>query len=297
MSHRRHRSAVRSVLAVVLSLAGLMIVSDAPRGALAANRARGQIVLGPPVGRAKAPLGRQEGFTTGQPGMEAEFVSRINSVRAGKGLPTLAVHDNLVSKARGWSRTMAEAGEIWHSNLPDGITVPWKRLGENVGVGPDVPGLHDAFVASPKHYENLVNPDFEYIGIGITTTSDGTIYVNQMFMQPPASAAPAPPQSSDPPSGGQASSGGTKAPKSNTPPATRAPSSGGPAPTAAPAPAVTSTTAVVDELAAPVAARPISRREATESLPPAAIIAALVGLALGGGLLALRFARPYQRYS
>ncbi|HEY0399467.1 MAG TPA: CAP domain-containing protein, partial [Acidimicrobiia bacterium] len=108
---------------------------------------------------------------------EASFVAKINDLRISKGLPALEVNANLVAKARGWAAGMAAAGRIWHSTLSDGITADWQKLGENVGMGGSVEGLHAAFVASPHHYENLVDPDFGYVGIGIVTSSTGTMFV------------------------------------------------------------------------------------------------------------------------
>ncbi|MDQ3945575.1 MAG: CAP domain-containing protein, partial [Actinomycetota bacterium] len=126
---------------------------------------------------------------------ETAFVARINELRAGKGLPGLEVHPNLTGKARGWAATMGTAGRIWHSTLSDGITADWRKLGENVGMGGSVEALHDAFVASPKHYANLVDPEFNYIGIGVVYAG-GTLYVSEMFMKlataPVAVAPPAP---------------------------------------------------------------------------------------------------------
>jgi len=120
---------------------------------------------------------------------EASFVTKINALRAGQGLPALQVDANLVTKARTWAAGMAAAGKIWHSNLPDGITADWEKLGENVGMGGSVDGLHAAFVASPHHYENLVDPDFAYVGIGIAMNGD-TMYVAEEFMELMPPAAP-----------------------------------------------------------------------------------------------------------
>src|SRR5687768_8926149 len=113
---------------------------------------------------------------------EAAFVVKINELRAGKGLAPLQVNANLVDKARAWSAGMAAAGKIWHSTLSDGVTENWKKLGENVGMGGSVDGLHRAFVNSLHHYENLVDPAFGYVGIGIVMGGN-TIYVTQVFMQ------------------------------------------------------------------------------------------------------------------
>jgi cysteine-rich secretory family protein len=123
-------------------------------------------------------------------GDEAAFVAKINELRASKGLGPLQVNANLVAKARAWSAGMAGAGRIWHSTLSDGVTEDWKKLGENVGMGGSVDGIHKAFVNSPHHYENLVDPAFGYVGIGIAM-SGNTIFVTEVFMQL-MSAKPAP---------------------------------------------------------------------------------------------------------
>ncbi len=167
-------------------------------------------------------------------GDEAAFVARINELRASKGLAALQVHPNLVDKARGWAATMADAGRIWHSTLSDGITADWAKLGENVGMGGSVQSLHDAFVASPKHYANLVDPDFGYIGIGVVY-SGGTIFVSEMFMKlysAPATVAPPAPAPPAPPAPAPAPAPKPK-PKATTPPAPA------PAPTPAPVPVAT----------------------------------------------------------
>jgi hypothetical protein len=122
---------------------------------------------------------------------EAAFVTKINALRAGKGLAPLQVNANLTEKARAWSAGMAAAGKIWHSTLSDGVTEDWKKLGENVGMGGSVDGLHRAFVNSPGHYANLVEPVFNHVGIGIVMNGS-TIYVTEVFMQLMPVKSPAP---------------------------------------------------------------------------------------------------------
>ena len=113
---------------------------------------------------------------------EAALVATINHLRAGTGLAALQVNEDLVAKARAWSAEMASAGEIRHSTLSDGITEDWKKLGENVGMGGSVDRIHAQFVASPRHYENLVDPDFDHVGVGVALNGD-TIYVSEVFVQ------------------------------------------------------------------------------------------------------------------
>ncbi|HET7720052.1 MAG TPA: CAP domain-containing protein, partial [Acidimicrobiales bacterium] len=94
-----------------------------------------------------------------EPGLESQYVAAVNQVRANAGLPPLAVHGELTGVARGWADTMASANEIWHNpNLGSAVSAPWLKLGENVGTGYDVAVVMDAFVNSPAHYRNLVDP-------------------------------------------------------------------------------------------------------------------------------------------
>lgn len=130
---------------------------------------------------------------TARADLEQEFVAAINELRVSEGLRPFEVHGELVAKARSWSATMSDEGRIWHSDLFDAITVRWRLLGENVGMGGSVRALHDAFVASPSHYKNLVDPGFEYVGVGVIVAPDGTLFVTEEFMtltDVPASGRP-----------------------------------------------------------------------------------------------------------
>jgi hypothetical protein len=191
---------------------------------------------------------------------EAAFVAKINGLRASKGLPALVVHENLVAKARSWAAGMAAAGKIWHSVLSDGVTADWKKLGENVGMGGSVDGLHAAFVASPGHYANLVDPNFGHVGIGIVM-SGKTIFVAEMFMQMmPAKTAPAVTPSTT----------ATTAPKVTTTTAPKVTTTTAPKVTTTTARKVTTTTApkptTTTTTTAPVAP-PVEEPPATEATP------------------------------
>src|SRR5207249_24666 len=123
---------------------------------------------------------------------EAAFVAKINALRSSKGVGPLAVDGELTSVAREWAAHMAAAGAISHrSNLAAGITANWGKLGENVGMGPDADGLFQAFVNSPHHYENLVDPAFTRVGVGVAVVN-GTIFTAHEFMAVRGAPSPAP---------------------------------------------------------------------------------------------------------
>ena len=125
------------------------------------------------------------------PDAEAQFVALINNLRSSNGAPVLSVDGPLTAVARRWASTMADQGHISHNpSLASDVTGAWIKLGENVGVGPDVQTVFRAFVASPEHYRNLLDPGFSRVGVGVVRVTNG-IYTTHDFEQLPA-AAPRP---------------------------------------------------------------------------------------------------------
>ena len=106
----------------------------------------------------------------------------------------MRIDGELASIARSWSFTMADAGEIFHrSDLRAGVSSLWLALGENVGVGPGVEDLMNAFVSSPGHYKNIVDARFTHMGIG-AVRAGGLIFTAHEFMKldgAPGEPAPA----------------------------------------------------------------------------------------------------------
>ena len=80
------------------------------------------------------------------------------------------------------------------SPISAGVTHPWAKLGENVGTGPDVGSVMSAFIASPGHYANIIDPEFTHIGVGVVW--DGNrMFTTHRFMKlqgstPTTTAAP-----------------------------------------------------------------------------------------------------------
>jgi uncharacterized protein YkwD len=126
-------------------------------------------------------------------GDEAAFVSRMNADRAGAGLRTYATAGDLVTVARRHAQRMADRGEHYHNpNLANEVG-GWSMLGENVGQGFDVDGLHRAFMQSPAHRANILSRSFTQVGVGVARSADGRLFVVEVFRQPAqVAAAPAP---------------------------------------------------------------------------------------------------------
>ena len=127
---------------------------------------------------------------------EVAFVAAINEIRADLGLSELSTHVELAAIAREHAAAMAETGEIFHGDpISAGLTADWIKLGENVGVGAGIQVLVDAFVASPGHYANIIDPEFTHIGIGVVWKGEA-LYTTHRFLQPPGSDDSPPPPTS-----------------------------------------------------------------------------------------------------
>jgi uncharacterized protein YkwD len=119
---------------------------------------------------------------------ELQFHSLLNQLRSSRALGQLNWDDNLANSARDWSGYMAYTGALRHDPNMVGVlnaTVPgWTRGGENVGVGYDVQGLHNAFTNSPGHLGNMLG-DYNRVGIGVVR-SGTQIWVTVRFAKAPS---------------------------------------------------------------------------------------------------------------
>jgi hypothetical protein len=183
---------------------------------------------------------------------ESCFTSAINSARGAAGVAPLAVNGDLLGIARPWSQTMASAGHIFHNtNLANVAPSNWMNLGENVGMGPTCDSIAQAFMNSPEHKRNILDPAFSTVGVGVVDTADGIIYVTEDFMGTGAAPAPA----SNPVVKPVATTPVPKAPASKAP-AAPAPVSKAPAPAPAPAKVVAAKAPVKAATPAPAPATP-----------------------------------------
>lgn len=88
----------------------------------------------------------------------------VNVSRAAAGLPALRENLALDLKADRWAQGMRDQCRIWHSRLADGAPPNWRKLGENVGMGGNVGQIHNAYMNSPGHRANVLDPAFTEIG-------------------------------------------------------------------------------------------------------------------------------------
>lgn len=115
---------------------------------------------------------------------EWEMLALINDERESRSLAPLKMQTNLRDYARYHAKDLESQGRLWHDMpeyalwLPSGYTL----YGENVANNLSIPEMHTAFMNSPGHRNNILNPDYNYVGIGVSTALGGLIHVSQNFM-------------------------------------------------------------------------------------------------------------------
>ena len=115
-------------------------------------------------------------------GSERGFAKRINTVRSVAKRGFLRLDPELSRAARLHTREMVKQDKLYHTpsdKLSSRVT-NWTVLGENVGVGGDVESLHQAFMNSPAHADNVLYNDFRHVGIGVIE-SQGRMWVTVIF--------------------------------------------------------------------------------------------------------------------
>ncbi|MBJ8346291.1 CAP domain-containing protein [Antrihabitans sp. YC2-6] len=112
---------------------------------------------------------------------EADLIARINEFRAGGGVPDLALDPGLSAVAQSWAETMARNGAGSHNPALSQVVPPgWRAIGENVGWGGDIAAIDNFLRNSPVHAANMLNAQFNRIGIGVVNAG-GKLWVVEDF--------------------------------------------------------------------------------------------------------------------
>jgi uncharacterized protein YkwD len=110
----------------------------------------------------------------------------VNKERTSRGLPALTRDATLDSFAYAEAAQMASRGYFGHTD-PDGVTFqdrlrawhwPNAYAAENIAFDRDEPHAHSAFMNSPGHRSNVLDPNERRIGVAVVTVGDHeTFYV------------------------------------------------------------------------------------------------------------------------
>jgi hypothetical protein len=116
------------------------------------------------------------------------MLALVNHDRAAAGLSPLAWDDKLAQAASDHARLMADQGALSHQlpGEPDlgarlaAHEVRMGRAGENVVFDENVESAHENFMNSPEHRDNILDPEYNAVGIGVVN-ADGVLYIAEDF--------------------------------------------------------------------------------------------------------------------
>ncbi|MBP2636763.1 MAG: SCP-like extracellular [Firmicutes bacterium] len=129
--------------------------------------------------------------TSGVTADEAKAFQLLNADRAANGLPALKLNTSLVKLARNYAQDMINRNYFSHYN-PEGQSpfdrmqqagISYSAAGENLAINTSVTAAEKAFMNSSGHRANILNSNYTEVGVGVRTSSSGSVYVVQEFIK------------------------------------------------------------------------------------------------------------------
>lgn len=134
---------------------------------------------------APAKVGYSADTTSTATRLWSQCVVATNVARSEKGLVPLQLDIRVAMAAAGQSAYQAQAQRMSHTgtggsnagNRLDAAGYSWSTWGENVAAGQaDCATVLTAWLGSPSHRANILNPAFRHIGIGMALGANGVPY-------------------------------------------------------------------------------------------------------------------------
>lgn len=118
----------------------------------------------------------------------------INAERKKRKLPLLVSYASAQTKAQAWAEKMAREQKTSHSNLWAGLTGCLTGVGENVGWASTTRGVHDAFMKSAYHRNNILSITtieggkrrdrrWTGVGVGYAIGKNKMVYIAEVFVR------------------------------------------------------------------------------------------------------------------
>jgi uncharacterized protein YkwD len=121
--------------------------------------------------------------------VEQRLLELANQSRAQAAASPLTLDAGLSRAARAHAEAMVAAGQLSHQflgepSLPQRLATTsnllLERSGENVALDYNAAGAHQHLMLSPHHRENLLNPAYNVVGLGVVRSGD-RLYIVQDF--------------------------------------------------------------------------------------------------------------------
>ena len=126
--------------------------------------------------------------------LERSVFAQINAERASRSLQPLTLKEDILPVARWHSKDQAGRMTLSHRDSKgrnagqrlDASSIAWLRYGENVGYVKGFDNVTktvvDAWLGSPGHASNLLDPSLKETAVGVAQSPDGTYFLTQVFV-------------------------------------------------------------------------------------------------------------------
>ena len=109
---------------------------------------------------------------------------QINRARTARNRRSIAINGLMRSKAQNWAEHLRACQCLQHRAAPFGTPPGWCAAAENVGRsgnGNTLGALHDAFMRSSGHRDNILNTRWTALGVGVAKDRHGEYFVVHAF--------------------------------------------------------------------------------------------------------------------
>lgn len=121
-------------------------------------------------------------------GREEQLLNLLNQERVSAGLQRVQWNQDLADAALAHSDLLARHKKLSHQfrgepelqQRAGSAGARFNSVAENVAYAPTVPDLHDGLMHSPPHRANILNPEYNAVGIAIVE-HDGELYATEDF--------------------------------------------------------------------------------------------------------------------
>ncbi|MBX3287484.1 MAG: CAP domain-containing protein [Actinobacteria bacterium] len=113
---------------------------------------------------------------------QSQVQRELNADRTAHKLRALPINYDAQAKAQAWAEKLARERKLYHSRLTDNIHVKWCSLGENIGYGPSVASIEDAYMNSPAHRANILASKWNGVGVGYAKNGN-RVYTVHVFIK------------------------------------------------------------------------------------------------------------------
>ena len=111
---------------------------------------------------------------------ERSFAKKINGARDYHNKGRLKLDPQLSKVAMKQTQSMTNRNRLYHTTDLGSRVTRWTMLAENVGYGYSVGSLHKMFMDSAGHKQNILNGQYEYVGVG-AKRAHGWLWVTVVF--------------------------------------------------------------------------------------------------------------------